>query len=188
MVAGSLKKVVVTAEGSGGLGAASSGAMGRGTRHLDLRARSWGGSYAVQDVGSDRISAVRWPSPLGETWPRGLVLATPASASAFGLIVWAGEPDPRTLLFVVVCVLLSAAMVGLGAWSLRTRAREIDEQAEARGAQLRSDRAAIAASGLEEALVAFREAVEGDDLEATRRVLGTLGLALQRALAALETA
>lgn len=187
VAAGPVREVVVRAEGSGGLGAMSlSGATGRGTRHLELRARSWGGSYTVQDVGSDRVSTVRWPSPRAETWPRGLVLATPASASAFGLVVWAGEPDPRTLLFVVVCVLLSAAMVGLGAWSLRTTAHEIDRQAGARGAQLRSDRAAIAASGLEEALVAFRDTIERDDLEATRRVLGTLGLGLQRALASLE--
>lgn len=186
VAAGPVREVVVTAEGAGGLAAPSSGARGRGTRHLDLRARSWGGSYTVQDVGPDRVSTVRWPSPRAEVWPRGLVLATPASASAFGLVVWAGEPDPRTLLFVVVCVLLSAAMVGLGAWSLRTTAREIDRQVGARGAKLRGDRAAIAASGLEEAVVAFREAVEGDDIEATRRVLGSLGLGLQRALALLE--
>ncbi len=188
VAAGPVRKVVVSATEPAALASRDRPAvgLGRGTRHLELRAKSWGGSYTVEDHGPERSSTVRWPSPLARVWPSGLILATPASASAFGLVVWAGEPDPRTLLFVVACVVMSAAMVGLGAWSLRATARVVDETSVARGAQLRKDRGAIAASGLEEGLVAFRDAAEGDDLHATRGALAALGLALQRALAALE--
>jgi len=187
VTAGPVREVVVTAVGGGPLSpSTASEKPGRGTRHLELRAKSWGGSYTIEHVGSDRISAVRWPAPVAPSWPRSLMAATPASASLFGLVVWAGEPDPRTLLFVVVCIVMSAAMVGLGAWSLRATARELEEKNDARGVQLRGDRAAVAASGLEEGLVAFRDAVERDDLDAARVGLRAVGEGLQRALTALE--
>ncbi len=161
---------------------------GRGSRHLALRATAWGGTYAQWHEGTSSCARIDWAPSAERRGPGWLAIATPLSASLFFAVLWLGDPNPWSMGFVVVCVALSAAMVGLGARSLKSTEARI-ERSEGEREQAQDETSALAHSAkLDEALEALSGALETEDREALRARLVAFTEALQSFMSAIENA
>ncbi len=160
---------------------------GRGSRHLLLRAQSWGGSSERVEGESEGISTVTWPAPRARPGPGWLGIAIPVSASLFGLVVWVGDAPIFALSFVGVGVVMSAGVVGLGAQALRAKSAHIEQRAQAREAALEGPHGAGPEGHFEATLSALRASAVAGDPGQVRAQLVAFTEALQSLLRALES-
>lgn len=161
---------------------------GRGSRHLALRAQAWGGVYTQSRKETTSHARVAWTPAAQRRGPGWLAIATPLSASLFFGVLWLGDPDPLAMGFVVVCVLLSAAMVGLGARSLNSTKARIERSEGEREQSLDETMAMAHSAKLDEALDALARTLDTQDRDALRAQLASFTSALQSLMATLENA
>jgi hypothetical protein len=186
LAASPMRSVTVRAIGSSGaLGGepAARADGGRGSRHLLLRAQSWGGGTERRETDGEAVSIVSWPAPRRRPGPGWLGIAIPLSASLFGCVLWLGDAPTFALGFVGVGVVLSAAVVGLGAQALAAKSAHIDSRVHAREHALGGEGAAGRFGASVDALRA--SALKGDASEVRIRLVAFTD-ALQSLLRALE--
>jgi signal transduction histidine kinase len=176
----------VRVEAMGGQQPTSAAGGGRGTRHLDLRARSWGGSYTHEERATFGVSSVSWPRPGQRLGPGWVGIAMPLAASSFGVVVWAGEASTLATVFVMICIVLCAVGAALSVQSLRHTAKRIELGAATRATQGVSSAARVRAVALEETLSVLLERVSVGDLVGVRAAIDEAGARLYALLHVLE--
>lgn len=179
---GAERCVRVTAFDAGPL---ASSVPGRGSRHLELRARSWGGSAERFTEGAAVVSVIRWPSPERRAGPGWLSLAIPASASLLAWLVVVGDAPLESFGFVVVGVVLSATVVALGTLALRSNVAQVKATMLRREQRL-SELLSTAGQPFEGVLVELRRASDSGDLSRLRTTFATFSTTLQEVLRRLE--
>lgn len=176
----------VRVEAMGGQQPTTAAGGGRGTRHLVLRARSWGGSYTHEERATFGVSSVSWPRPGQRLGPGWVGIAMPLAASSFGAVVWAAEASTLATVFVIVCIALTTIGSALTVQSMRRTAKRIELGAAARATQGVSSAARVRAAALEETLSVLLERVNARDLAGVRTAVGESGARLYALLHVLE--
>lgn len=155
---------------------------GRGTRHLALRARAWGGTSTRVDEENTSVAEVRWPKPAARIGPLWLALVAPLTAAPLALLLLAEAATPELVAYLLAVSVLTSAGLAYDARALRFAATLFLPRPLPTPAL--SSALVESFSG---ALAALEAAAHTGALSAMRERLETVGRNLTALLAALES-
>ena len=160
---------------------ASVASSGRGTRHLALRARAWGGTSTRTDAPTASVAEMRWPKPAQRVGPLWVALLVPFSALPFVGLFFSADASPERLVYVAVVAVLTSAGLAYDARALRRAAT-----AWLPSSPPATPVPASHASEFLRALDALARAVEEDGIASVRARVADVGRALTALLSTLE--
>jgi signal transduction histidine kinase len=162
---------------------ATIGSGGRGTRHLALRARAWGGTSTRTDEPSCSVAEMRWPKPTERIGPLWVAFLVPMSALPFVALFSSADATAERLAYVATVAVLTSVGLAYDARALRRAATSL-MPAPLPAAPLPLSHA----SDLLVALDALASAVEEDRIPSVRARMADVGRALTALLSNLEAA